>query len=78
MNLGLVTGGMGAFSLFSSVALGGGVSVELSRCMRLSGQQCLTGNIKFSFDRYTFAGATPTQLSYLGSVTSDIQTQLNN
>ena len=78
VDLGLVTGGVGAFSLFSSVVLGGGVSVELSRCMRLSGQQSLTGNITCSSDRYTFSGATPTQLSYLGSVTSNIQAQLNN
>ena len=78
VKLGLVTGGIGVFSLFSSVALGGGVSVEISRCMRLSGQQYLTGNITFTSDRYTFAGATPTQLSYFGSVTSDIQAQLNN
>ena len=78
VDLGLVTGGIGTFSLFSSVVMGGGVSVERSRCMRLSGQQSLMGNISFTSDRYTFAGATPTQLSYLGSVTSDIQTQLNN
>ena len=51
MDLGPVTGGVGAFSLFSSVVLGGGGSVERSRLMRLSREQTLTSNITFTSDR---------------------------
>ena len=42
MNLGLVTGGVGVFTLFSTVALGGGMSAELSKRAKLSGEQTLT------------------------------------
>ena len=77
VNLGLVTGGVGTYSLFSSVVLGGGVSVEFSKCMKLSGEQTLTGSITFTNNNHTFAGATPTEISHLSTVSSNIQTQLN-
>ena len=77
VDLGLVTGGVGTYSLFSSVILGGGVSAEFSRCMKLSGEQSLLGSITFTNDNYTFAGATPTEISQLRGITGNIQLQLN-
>ena len=77
VDLGLVTGGVGGFSLFSSVALGGGVSAEFSRCMKLSGEQTLSGSIMFTTNNHKFSGASPTEISYLSTVSSNIQTQLN-
>ena len=77
VDLGLVTGAVCAYSLFSSVVLGGGVSAEFSRCMKLSGEQTLTGSITFTHNNHTFAGPTPTEISHLNTVSSNIQTQLN-
>ena len=78
VDLGLVTGGVGTYSLFSSVVLGGGVSAEFSRCMKLSGEQTLTGSITFTHNNHTFAGATPTEIGHLSGVSANIQTQLSS
>ena len=66
MDLGLVSGGVGAFSLFIRVSLGGGVDREL---------KTLKNHVSFTSDSYTFAGA---KISELHSVSSNIQTHLNN
>ena len=66
VDLGLVTGGVGTYSLFSSVVLGDGVSAEFARCMKLSGEQTLSGSITFTSNSHTFAGL-PLQKSLISA-----------
>ena len=78
VDLGLVTGVVGAFSLSSIVALSGGVDEESNKCIKLSREHTLKEKISFLANSCTFVGAIPTEISYLHAVSSNIQTQLNN
>ena len=73
VSLGLLTTSSGVFFDFSAGALGGTMSVELSTCMKLSGQQSLTGNIIFIVQPHVCRCNT---LSTVISGISDIQYQL--
>ena len=53
----------------------------MNTCLRDNATVPLSGNIILTntgSNTFTFAGATPTELSYLHGVTSAIQTQLDN
>ena len=68
VSLGLLTLANGVYSAVSSIS-------TMSSYMRLTGEQTLAGNLTFHDDTYTFSGAKPSQIGYLSSVTSSIQTQ---
>ena len=53
------------------------IQTALNNCIKKAGTTELTANVSLS-GPYTFSGASPTELSYLSGVTSDIQTQLND
>ena len=76
--LGIASVVNGLFTFPSQIISTSTLALEIAKCMKLQGQNNLTGNITSNIDTYTFYGAKPSEITYLSGVNSGIQGQLNN
>ena len=76
--LGIASLVKGLFTFTSKIIRTSVLASEIAKCMKLQGQNNLTGNLTSSSDTYTFYGAKSSHISYLSNVSSYIQGQINN
>ena len=68
----------GLFCFIDKIVSNAALSAQIAKCMKLQGEQTLTGDITSHKDTYKFMNAKPSEIACLSAVKSGIQAQLNN
>ena len=75
VTLGIIQVANGLITFIDTIHSDAVLSSQITKCMKLTGQQTLTGNITAANDDYTFIGAKSSQIGYLSDVKSNSQAQ---